>query len=259
MVKIIDCFIFHNEFNMLKFRLKELEGVADYHVLCESDYTFSGLKKELFFDCKKDLFPPNIIHLVNKQPDGYMNPWKRELTQRNFLKEGLKQLNLQPEDIILLSDVDEIPDVDLLKQIKEKGISKGIFSLNQDMYYYNLECRLERRWLWPKIFMYSTLFDGKEFNDIRTSKPNYLKGKGGWHLSYFGDVNYIINKIKSFSHQEFNNSKYLDVSTLEKLIKEKKDILQGGSGIVRFRYVPISENKYLPKNYQMLINLFCDK
>lgn len=258
MVKIIDCFIFHNEFKMLNFRLKELEGVADTHILCESDHTFSGLKKDLFFDQKKDLYSDkNVIHLINQQEDTKINPWKRELTQRNYLKKGLFQLNLELNDIILLSDLDEIPDIDLLKQIKEKGISKGIFSLKQDMYYYNLECKLERVWCWPKIFTYQTLLEKNlEFNDIRTSKPVILpftQGKGGWHLSYFGDIDYIVNKIKSFSHQEFNKPKYLDVTTLEKLIKENKDILQGGSGIVRFKHIPIAENTYLPKNYQMLV------
>lgn len=241
---------------MLDFRLKELENVVDYHILCESTTTFSGLSKPAYFSQsldKYEKYKDKIINLVYSESNTFCSPWKRELEQRNYLKQGLLKLSLDPSDIILLCDVDEIPDTNVLKALKEKGLSSGIFSLRQDMYYYNIECKLERSWMWPKVFNYSTFLSySKEMNDIRISEPKCLEGKGGWHLSYFGDVDYIINKIKSFSHQEFNNDKYLDKDNITRLIKENRDILLGGSGIVRFRYIPKKENKYLPKNHALI-------
>jgi len=242
---------------MLKLRLKELENVVDHYILCESNMTFSGLEKPLYFE-ERNISHPKLTHIVYNQTSSFCSPWKREMEQRDFLQTGLSKLdfNLEKDDIIILSDLDEIPDSDTLQKIKIKGLpTTDIYSLNQDMYYYNLECKLERRWCWPKVFTYDTLLkSNKKFSEIRITSPYpIIKDKGGWHLSYFGDVEYIVNKIKSFSHQEFNNDKYLNKQQIEKLIKENKDILLGGSGIVRFRHIPIDQNKYLPKNY-LIIN-----
>lgn len=72
----------------------------------------------------------------------------------------------------------------------------------------------------------------------------------GWHFSYFGDVNFIINKIKSFSHQEFNSDKYIDEKWLEYAINNRKDLFFREYNI---KYITIEENQYLPQNYKMLL------
>ena len=49
-MKIVDCFLFYNELDLLKFKLKELNDIVDYFVLIESKYTFVGNEKELYYE-----------------------------------------------------------------------------------------------------------------------------------------------------------------------------------------------------------------
>ena len=68
-MKIIDCFLFYNELELLKFKLKELNDIVDYFVLIESKYTFVGNEKELYYEKNKVLFSEynhKIIHVIHE-------------------------------------------------------------------------------------------------------------------------------------------------------------------------------------------------
>ena len=119
-MKIIDCFIFFNEVDMLKYRLSILDKVVDKFILVEARSTFSGLDKELYYNKNKKMFEQyndKIINVVIDMP--YKKPsidyskkeqWENEYFQRNSIEIGLKQLQLNQNDYIMISDVDEIPD-----------------------------------------------------------------------------------------------------------------------------------------------------
>lgn len=262
-MKIIDCFTFYNEAGMLKFRLKELNDIVDYFVLVESTRTHSGKLKPLYFQENKDLFSSyldKIIHVVvedmpvlseaDKKRDG--NAWDNERHQRNCIDRGLSRLEISNNDIILISDADEIPDTNILEFLKQKEI-KGLVAFNQDLYYYNLNCRHKQQWFSARAIDYKSYkieFDSLPEEVRSATKINYSI-KCGWHFSYFMSVEDISNKIKNFAHQEFNNENYTDREKIQEKIKNNVDLFGRN---MEYIYIEVNENKYLPKHYKMLID-----
>jgi beta-1,4-mannosyl-glycoprotein beta-1,4-N-acetylglucosaminyltransferase len=267
-MKVIDSFIFYNELDMLNMRLHELNDVVDYFILVEANKTFTNNNKEYFFEKNKekyDKFLHKIIHIkVDDMPEntGNKDNWDREHYQRNQIKRGLNQLDLNDEDIIILCDVDEIPKVDTIINIKNLKIN-GIYKLEMDLYYYNFQNKMEDLWPLARVFNYGNIKNTsyidyltnirslKDFNNNNTIK------NGGWHLSYFGDVDFIINKIKQFSHQEFNTEKIINKESLQKLINNNEDLFyrQGIKINKTEHYIQCDEMEQtqLPKYYSMVM------
>ena len=252
-MKVIDCFIFYNELDMLKFRLKELNDCVDYFVLVECVKSFQYNAKELFFENNKDKFAEylhKIVHVIVKDniPTTGIT-WDIENYQRNCIDNGIKQLNLNNDDIIIISDLDEIPDPNIINTVKKSNFN-GIYQLEQVLYYYNLNTKFENViWTYPKILNYGN-YNGKP-QSYRDSNYYPVIKNGGWHFSYFGNLNFIKNKISNFSHSEFNNDYILNDERLLKQIKNSKD-LYGRSECI-FNFIDIKDNNYLPKNYKDLL------
>lgn len=262
-MKIIDCFTFYNEEKMLKFRLRELNDSVDYFVLVESTRSFSGKRKPLFFHENKDLFSKyldKIIHVIvedmplsseaHKVENG--NAWSNEHHQRNCIDRGLSRLDISNNDIIMISDVDEIPDVNILKFLKQKEM-KGLVAFKQDLYYYNLNCMDLNEWRCARAVDYKSY--KSKFNSlaqkVRESVEINEEIKCGWHFSYCMKAEDISNKIKNFSHQEFNFPEYTNPQAIQEKIDLNKDPFGRNH---QYTYVKIEENKYLPKHYKMLID-----
>lgn len=249
---IIDCFIFYNELEMLKYRLSVLNDHVDYFIIVESSRTFTGNEKELFFENNKHSFNNSkIIHIiVDDFPFHYPTDrhWDNETFQRNCISRGLEKITLKDSDYILISDVDEIPDIDILRKIKTKELILDIATLEQDFYYYNLECKMNKSHNLSKIVSYKKFKELKLCDHIRNyTNCNVIK-KGGWHLSYFGDSSFISNKIKNFSHQEYNKNMYTDTSLIEQRIKNGTDLFDRGTET--FTIINIQDNNYLPPKYE---------
>jgi beta-1,4-mannosyl-glycoprotein beta-1,4-N-acetylglucosaminyltransferase len=144
-MKIYDCFIFYNELELLELRLRILDSHVDYFVLVEATKTKSGKKKSLYYEENKDKFKKwkdKLIHVIVEdmpkpgkftlnniyQLDSKLNlgRWRLETHQINQIKKGLKKA--KDEDIILVSDLDEIPNpkkFDLMKNYVKKKIVVG--------------------------------------------------------------------------------------------------------------------------------------
>jgi beta-1,4-mannosyl-glycoprotein beta-1,4-N-acetylglucosaminyltransferase len=282
MNKIIDCFTFYNELKMLSFRLEELNDYVDYFVLAEATVTHAGQEKELFYQNNKDLFEKynhKIIHvIVDDMPLDNPDNWSREIYQRNCLVKGIERLDVKDTDIILISDCDEIPNTELLEQMKIHGCNifndennlekfappeygkdfgydeyeKEIIGFVQDMFFYNLECKNNGVWYMARAMTYKKLKEIESANMARRYyTPVYGYMNAGWHFSYFLGIDTIINKIQNFAHQEFNNQEYLIKEKIEDYIRNNKDLY--GRETVTFTHIPIESNTKLPKNYKMLL------
>jgi beta-1,4-mannosyl-glycoprotein beta-1,4-N-acetylglucosaminyltransferase len=236
---IFDCFIFYNEIKMLKFRLAELFDFVDYFIIIEANETFSGIKKQNYFSQIKDLdkYSKKIIYKSISFPSG-LYLWDKEIYQRNHIRNVLETLNPKDEDLVIISDVDEIPDV--------KNLQIGL--MDQDLYYYNLEYKIHSYWKGSAMTTYANLKNYESIQKFRIYN-NLNVYKAGWHFSYFGDENFISNKIKSFSHQELNIEKYTDKILIKQSIDNSENIFDKQK-IIK---IPIKENNYLPINYQMLL------
>ncbi len=248
-MKIIDSFIFYNELSMLHFRLCELYNYIDFFVIVESNKTFVGKEKPYYLEHFQHLFDKffdKIIYVKVNDILTFNNAWGREYYQRNCIINGFT--NFDDNDIIIVSDVDEIPNVKLLEEIKLNPASiDKIYSLEQDMYYYNLNCLFEEKWFKSKILKLKYL--ETSISNLRKLKPLNVKKNAGWHFSYFGDISTVINKIKNFSHQEHNTKEILDLDNLEKRINNNEDIFNRNIKIINNKIEPSK----LPKNYALLL------
>ena len=136
---LYDCFLFYNEIDMLKYRLNLLKETVDCFVILEATHTFAGNPKELYFK-KEDFLEYNILHVLIDDFPYLDHPtkdqvWKNEKYQRNCMSRIFNEL--QPDDYILINDVDEIPDPETLKTIKKENVLQ-IGQFQKDFYYYNL-------------------------------------------------------------------------------------------------------------------------
>jgi len=264
-MKIVDCFIFYNEFDLLKYRLSVLYDVVDRFVIVEATHTFTGHEKPLYF--KENLamfsqFSDKIIHVIVRNiPYKYPNincekgeQWTNESFQRDRIDDGIQRVKLAKDDVITITDLDEIPDPRLLSTIKKNNIALRIYSLEMDMYYYNLNCRVTGEiWRHPKIMTYGTYCElGASCSELRFYDCEAL-ASGGWHLSYFGSVEQIQNKIMNFSHQEFNSPQFTDIGKIADRVEHGVDLYDRANPIV---HVPIHRNTYLPVRYDELLTAY---
>jgi len=244
MKKIYDAFLFFNELELLELRMNILNDVVDYFVVVESTKTFSSKPKQLFFNENKHLFEKfkdKIIHVVIEDtPNNFItidyikepiteldilknkilkyvdespgwehtNPahiqWGVETFQRESIIRGL--VNCNNEDIIVISDVDEIPNPNELKKIKEN--SEGVFNFTQNMYYYYLNMLKEKNWSGPKACYWGKL-KTISLNSLRQNKhTTNVISDGGWHFSFMGGETKIIEKLEAYAHQEYNTPYY---------------------------------------------------
>ena len=268
MIKIIDCFIFYNELDLLTYRLNLLNNIVDYFIIVESTHTFVGKEKNLFYNENKHLFEDfnkKIIHIiVDDFPYKHFNAnihnndvWTNEIFQRNAISRGISCIsNLSNSDVIIISDLDEIPDPFTLISIKKCNIVVDINILEMDLYYYNLNNKFNFKWDSCKILSYKKYIElNTSCNNIRNTPCSKILN-GGWHLSYFGDKYFIQNKIQNFSHQELNNSEYTDLEKIEKRIKNSRDLYDRDFNIINIKiedntYLPIDYDKYLNKYYKV--------
>ena len=233
--------------DMLHLHLEELYDVVDKFVLVESTTTFVGNPKELFFEKHRDRYSKyldKIVHVVVDDTPKMNNPWNAERFQRDAIDRGLSQIDLNDHDIIIIGDVDEIPDVDTLSRLHEEGLTRPM-SLEMDFYYYNFKCRNVDKWYHGKVVPFKVYKQYPQPDNIRRSKCDTIE-KGGWHLSYFGTPEFISNKLANFSHQEYNNPTYNNLEIIKKRVEEGGDLF--GRHESKFEQV---ETTYLPKKRTM--------
>jgi len=265
-MKIVDVFIFYNELDLLSYRLTILNDVVDYFVIVESTHTHVGNPKPLFFEENKQKFVQfshKIVHIIVedlpfKAPNiNYQKSeqWLNEHFQRSAINRGFDEISLDDEDYVMVSDLDEIPDPNVLKRIRDgtKIISAAKFGM--DLYYYNLVSKFENLvWNNSIILSYKTFKElGVSCQQLRFHRCECIY-PAGWHLSYFGDVKFIKNKIKEFGHVELNRPEVTTDENIEESIQNSVDVFHRPSEkIVR---IPISENSYLPPQYDIYLSKF---
>ena len=254
-MKIFDCFMYFDEEIILDLRLNILNKYVDYFVIVESIFTHRGEKRKLKFDYKKfEKFKNKIIYLISDlEPDNIqkifeneteeeksnkyiINAILRENKQRNFIANGLKEA--EEDDIILISDVDEIPN---LSEQNFKKIKSKIIMFKQDMFYYKFNLKLPNYiWIGSKACKKRYLktpqwlrnIKDKKFPfyrfDILFSETKYMNIKfinnGGWHFTNLKTAAEIEYKLKSYLHHREFDENPISKDEIEKIIKDKRAI-----------------------------------
>ena len=251
-MKIYDCFMYFDEELILGLRLNILNKFVDYFVIVESTFTHKGERRNLEFDIKKfDKFKDKIIYLVyDKIPSQVkevnsidkkstiikkhiMNALYRENEQRDFIKEGLHAA--KDEDIILISDVDEIPNLENIDF--KKNHSKIIF-FNQDMFYYKFNLKLPNLvWAGTKACKKKDFKSAQWLRNIKVRKypfyriDTYFSEKkymncsfvdnGGWHFTNIKTAKEIKHKLESYLHHAEFDQNPLSINEIDKIINDK--------------------------------------
>lgn len=249
---VYDCFQFFNELDMLKIRLHVMAPIVDKFVISEATETFSGMKKPLYYEENKALFKAfedKIIHVVvDDTPQG--DTHERDTFQKNAVGRGLS--GCRDEDIIIFSDLDEIPNPEKVKEIiqkihkNENGARDKVFHLAQRLFYCYLNMEeisgnllaycgefagVERKkWLGSKVCSYKVA-RSMPLGELRWPKCKEFGvrvDEGGWHFGYMGgsgekDVKKrVAQKVRSAAHQEYNNRAVL--SEVGDKIRDGEDI-----------------------------------
>jgi beta-1,4-mannosyl-glycoprotein beta-1,4-N-acetylglucosaminyltransferase len=255
---VYDCFQFFNELDILKIRLNVLSPVVDKFVISEATETFSGLKKPLYYEENKEMFSEfadKIIHVVvDDTPEGGTH--ERDTFQKNAVTRGLK--DCKDDDIIIFSDLDEIPNPDKIREIINGDFKQDkIYHFAQRLFY----CYLNMEEVSGNLLSYAGEFEGVERKKWIGTKmlsykllreQNLLLGElrfperkeigirvddGGWHFGYMGghgekDIKKRVQeKVVSAAHQEYNSKHVL--SNVTDQIKDGKDIFGRNAQFVR--------------------------
>ena len=254
-MKIYDCLMYYDEDVVLDLRLNILDKYVDKFVIVESRYTHSGEKRTLLFDINKfskfknkinyiilDSEPDNLETIYKNDTDDkknskyIMNALKRENYQRNGITKGLSLAN--PDDFIIISDVDEIPN---LSELNLNDIKNEIILFKQNFYYYKFNLKLEDMpWYGSKACKFKIFktpqwlrnIKGKNYPfwriDVLFSEKKYSNIKfiknGGWHFSNMKTPFEIEKKMRTYLHHREYDIKPLGAKKIEEIIKNKKSI-----------------------------------
>jgi beta-1,4-mannosyl-glycoprotein beta-1,4-N-acetylglucosaminyltransferase len=233
---IYDCFQYFNEDHMVDLRMSILDKHVDFFVISESTKTHQGNDKKLNFNLNNfKKYQHKIIYLVadfDKEKDFLQHTGgesKIEQHQRNNISNGLTKAS--ENDIIILSDSDEIPDLTKLHQIKP-NTKFTAFSQMMFMYKLNLQNLNESNWIGSKVCLKKHFPKPQKLRDLkfkkypfwRIDKSNLQIIDGGWHFSFLQKPDDIIKKIKSYSHGEFNTAENTNKESIKEKIKNNVDI-----------------------------------
>lgn len=243
--KLYDCFCYLNEDMLLEMRLETLWAHVDYFVIVESIYTSSGKPKPLNFNPEK--FPKYLSKIrylvIRDYPEGTADAWRNELYQRNYMMHGLT--DAQPEDWVMISDLDEIPRPEKIALFNPKRYKRADFEQAAYAYFLNNRCYVHgvpNTWRGAKITTYHQLCvffkspermkSYKSSGPLRLFKRYWFKHwmvqvipNGGWHFTWIASIDKIILKLESFAHQEFNLPEYKDPDSIRHKIRAGMDII----------------------------------
>ncbi len=250
-MKIFDCIPFFDEKMILDLRLNILNKYVDKFIIVEQAYTHSGAKKKKFFDINdykkfKDKInyfyleeePKNLLKIDNNNDDHIglkrINSLKRIGLQYNKLMDGLKDAN--SEDLIIVGDCDEIPNLDNLNY---NDIRNNIILFKQKIYYYkfnllhknhnwfgNKACKKKKlintewlKYIKNKVYPFwriDTLFSKNKYTNVKIIE------NGGWHFTNIKSNSEIYYKLMNYGeHNEFEKSGITE-KNIKNLINDRK-------------------------------------
>ncbi len=267
---IYDCFPFFNELDLLEIRLAELYDTVDKFVLVEATKTFQKQPKNLIYKENQERFSPfkdKIIHIVLDDYPGFFSkfrvprPWDISHHQKNAVARGL--VNCKADDIILISDLDEIPRAESILAFKDRPGIK-VFEQRQFNYFLNCiavrgpdEVHLVQRGnilFWKGVVM----LNYREFRSFRSTRRYHDESEpevcciqeGGWHFSYLGGYEKVMYKMRSLEHANEKHYYYdpeKDMEKLKRKIELGEDLFDRE---YRYKFIEVDDTypAYLRKN-----------
>ena len=256
---LIDAFTYFNEKELVELRLKYLNPIVDYFIVIESNITFTGKEKKWNFPSvlKNNLgeFSHKIkYYQLNIKLDEIKNEeswiidnikgddfWRIENFQRNYIKTACEKFS--DKDVLIISDVDEIPSKQKLEFIKTcdfKKIAPVVF----EQHLFHIDCNFLSLESWrgsiATTIQLCKAFSPHKFRRARNKISHFTDS--GWSFSSFGGPNKVKEKLESIAHKEFNNDKFKSAEHIMNCQKTGADLFYRN---VQKRKV---EKSFFPKN-----------
>ena len=238
---LIDSFLFYNEPELAELRIKYLEKLVDYFVVIEADITHQGKKKlwnfpKILETRLKEYSKKIQYHQVNIDPEKIKNEeswiidnvkgddaWRIENFQRNYIKTACKKFS--DKDILIISDVDEIPSKPKLEFIKTCDFRK-IAPIAFEQYLFHIDCNFLKLESWRgSIVTTLQICNAYSPHQLRRSRNRISHfTESGWSFSSFGGPSRIKEKLESIAHKEFNNDKFKNLNHIMNCQKTGADL-----------------------------------
>ena len=247
-MRIFDCTTFYSEHLMLDVRFNILNEKVDKFIVVESLFSHSGKPKKLNFDIKNyQKFKDKINYIIiENEPEGLivnqnlssaekrLNSLKRVEQSYDYIAESLN--DVQDNDLIILSDNDEIPNLNSKQFLNSK---KNIFIFEQLFFYYKFNlhydlmnwfgskaCRKKKlmsmSWLrnlknkqYP-FWRFDTLFSKTKYNNLEIIKD------GGWHFTNLMTAEKLYEKMSNFGHHNEFDESGLKINDIKNKIENRE-------------------------------------
>ena len=261
-MKLIDCFMYFDEDLVLDIRLNTLHKEVDKFIIAEATKNHAGQNKKLNFKIENFSKFKDKIHylIIDDLPINVQSPKKRwhenhmrDQFQRNALERGYKKFD--DEDLIMITDIDEIPKPIKIKEFNIKNKYACFLQKNYQSKI-NLLNITDNNWAGTKICKKKYLKSPQWLRDKKIKKKQFWKifsnniqliNDGGWHFSFLKDPESIRNKIISYSHQEYNTDEFTNIKQIEQKIIKGEDLF---SRNIMYKKVNLDETfpKYISEN-----------
>ncbi len=272
-MKIIDCFSYFDEDLILKIRLDTLYDYVDKFVICEATLDHAGNKKKLNFKIENFKKYKNKIEyividdlpkIVKKFKKNWHTAHARDQFQRNSLVRGIQDCD--PNDLIMISDLDEIPNPLKISEFKENN-KYACFVQSNFLLKFNLLNVSEPRWYGTRMCRKKDLKSPQWLREIKSKKLPFYKfyksqfdlfiEDGGWHFSSVKSVDDIYKKLNSYAEQQWNNDKFKNIEVIKRKIDQKKDLFDRD---YNFKVLKIDKifPQYIIDNQKNLVDLLYD-
>jgi len=217
-----------------------MDQFVDHFVIVESDKTWQNNYKKPKFDISKfKKFKDKIIYIKVIDMPGGDNPYERENYQRNCISRGLEEA--EDEDLIIISDLDEIPNPNQIKNFK-KNMKYAVFKQMHFYYKINLQSQINPYWFGSRIcvkkylkspqWLRSLKFKKRPFWRLDKFRLNNIIVDGGWHFCNLKSPEQLLYKYQNlcetndpYSFKEKIDEKFLNLDEIKKRIKKGQDII----------------------------------
>ena len=200
--------------------------------MIQGDLTFQGQPRPITTP------PDGVSQWIQSLPNDQIvhDHWEREYCQRNAVKAAVREIfNPSPDDVIIISDVDEIPDPRHLEEAVKKARQGWVVCFNQIHTYFALNLVDSEPWYGTRMLTWAKLQITTPQNmrsviskDSRYFlEPQHLMQQGGWHFGWVGDKQAIRDKVASFCHVELNTAELMSDSYLDHCLKQKVTVHNG--------------------------------
>ncbi|GMH30686.1 hypothetical protein Nepgr_032529 [Nepenthes gracilis] len=226
--RVFDAIIFNNELDLLEIRWHELEPYVTKFIILESNTTFTGIAKPLFFSLNRNQFSfaeGKIVHDVFpghiRPPGSSKDPFELEARQRGAMTSLIKRAGISDGDLIIMADTDEIPSPHTVRLLQWCDGMPSVLHLDVKHYMYSFEFPVDY-WNWkPAVHIYAP---STRYRHSRQS--DFVLSDAGWHCSFcLRHLKDFVFKMTAYSHADrVKRREFLDCGRIQNIICRGDDL-----------------------------------